>query len=68
MARAGPGEHAGLPAIRADPFCVPELDEFLARRDTWIAPEALALLQEVREEHAQAAGLVELSAATEASL
>ena len=25
-----PGEHAALPAIRADPFCVPELDEFLA--------------------------------------
>jgi SWI/SNF-related matrix-associated actin-dependent regulator of chromatin subfamily A-like protein 1 len=63
-----PGEHAGMPAIRADPFCVPELDEFLAKHETWIAPEALALLQEVREEHAQAAGLVELSAATEAPL
>jgi hypothetical protein len=67
-ALGAPGEHAGMPAIRADPFCVPELDEFLARHDTWIAPEALALLQEIREEHAQAAGLVELSAATEAPL
>ncbi|HEY5342460.1 MAG TPA: DEAD/DEAH box helicase [Solirubrobacteraceae bacterium] len=63
-----PGEHAAMPAIRADPFCVPELDEFLARHETWIAPEALSLLQEVREEHAHAAGLVELSAATEAPL
>ena len=62
------GEHAGMPSIRADPFCVPELDAFLAAHETWIAPEALTLLQEVREEHAQAAGLVALSAATEASL
>jgi SWI/SNF-related matrix-associated actin-dependent regulator 1 of chromatin subfamily A len=62
------GEHAALPCIRADPFCVPELDDFLAAHETWIAPEALALLQEVREEHAQAAGLVALSAATEAPL
>ena len=46
------GEHAGMPAIRADPFCVPELDAFLAAHETWVAPEALALLQEVREEHA----------------
>ena len=62
------GEHAALPSIRADPFCVPELDEFLAAHETWIAPEALTLLQEVREEHARAAGLVALSAATEAPL
>ncbi|HEY3864519.1 MAG TPA: DEAD/DEAH box helicase [Solirubrobacteraceae bacterium] len=67
-ALGAPGEHAAMPAIRADPFCVPELDEFLARHEPWIAPEALALLQEVREEHAQAAGLVELSAATEAPI
>jgi SWI/SNF-related matrix-associated actin-dependent regulator of chromatin subfamily A-like protein 1 len=63
-----PGEHAAMPAIRADPFCVPELDEFLATHETWIAPEALTLLQEVREEHAEAAGLVALSGATEAPL
>ena len=67
-ALGAPGEHAGMPAIRADPFCVPELDEFLAAHETWIAPEALTLLQEVREEHAEAAGLVALSAATEAPL
>jgi SNF2 family DNA or RNA helicase len=57
-----------LPCIRADPFCVPELDDFLTAHETWIAPEALTLLQEVREEHARAAGLVALSAATEAPL
>ncbi len=61
-------EHSQLPAIRADPFCVPELDAFLAERGTWVEPEALELLQEVREEHARAAGLVELSAATDAPL
>ncbi len=61
-------EHAQLPAIRADPFCVPELDRFLASRDIWVAPEALALLREIREQHAQAAGLVELSGATDAAL
>ena len=66
--RGGRNEHARLPAIRADPFCVPELDDFLATHGTWVAPEALALLQEVREQHARAAGLVELSAATDAPL
>jgi SWI/SNF-related matrix-associated actin-dependent regulator 1 of chromatin subfamily A len=61
-------EHAQLPAIRADPFCVPELDSFLARHGSWVAPEALAQLQEIREQHARAAGLVELSAAGDAAL
>ena len=28
----------------------------------WVAPDALALLQEIREQHARAAGLVALSA------
>jgi hypothetical protein len=67
-ANGGAGEHARLPSIRADPFCIPELDRFLAAHETWIAPEALTLLQEVREEHAHAAGLVALSAATDAPL
>ncbi len=68
-AGAGPGhEHAQLPAIRADPFCVPELDAFLAEHGTWVDPPALELLQEVREEHARAAGLVALSAATDGPL
>ena len=67
--RRGAGhEHAALPAIRADPFCVPELDAFLAEHGTWVDPRALELLQEVREEHARAAGLVALSAATDAPL
>jgi SWI/SNF-related matrix-associated actin-dependent regulator 1 of chromatin subfamily A len=66
---AGAGhEHAQLPAIRADPFCVPELDAFLAEHSTWVDPTALELLQEVREEHARAAGLVALSAASDATL
>ena len=71
--RAQPGrgavnEHARLPSIRADPFCVPDLDRFLSGSDVWLAPGALALLQEIREEHARAAGLVELSSATAGDL
>jgi SWI/SNF-related matrix-associated actin-dependent regulator 1 of chromatin subfamily A len=67
---AGPArhEHARLPALRADPFCVPELDEFLAAHGTWVEPQALAALQELREQHAHSAGLVALSAATDAQL
>ena len=61
-------EHATLPAIRADPFCVPDLDRFLADSGAWVADEALSLLQEAREQHARAAGLVALSAAEEAEL
>jgi len=66
--RRGGREHARLPAIRADPFCVPELDAFLEARDVWVDPDALSLLQEIREQHARAAGLVALSAATDATL
>jgi SWI/SNF-related matrix-associated actin-dependent regulator 1 of chromatin subfamily A len=61
-------EHAELPALRADPFCVPQLDAFLADGDVWVDPDALELLQEIREEHARAAGLVALSSATDATL
>lgn len=57
--------HGGLPAIRADPFCVPELDAFLTAGEVWVDEQALVLLQEMREQHARSAGLVELSAATE---
>jgi SWI/SNF-related matrix-associated actin-dependent regulator of chromatin subfamily A-like protein 1 len=56
------------PTLRADPFCVRELDELLSRYDIWIEADALVQLQRIREEHARAAGLVELSAATEAAL
>ena len=66
--RGQEGEHGQLPAIRADPFCVPELDHFIASRDVWVAPEALELLQEVREQHSRDAGIVALSGATEAQL
>jgi SWI/SNF-related matrix-associated actin-dependent regulator 1 of chromatin subfamily A len=66
--RAPSHEHTRLPALRVDPFCVPELDRFLAAHDIWITPEALAPLQEIREQHAHAAGLVRLSAATESAL
>ncbi len=61
-------EHARLPAIRADPFCVPELDAFLAEHGSWVAPQALEVLQEIRERHARAAGLVALSEAHDAPL
>jgi SWI/SNF-related matrix-associated actin-dependent regulator of chromatin subfamily A-like protein 1 len=66
--RGGAYEHARLASIHADPFCVPELDRFLAANAVWIEPEALALLQEIRERHARGAGLVALSAATEGEL
>ena len=46
--RDGAQEHARLPAIRADPFCVPELDALLAAREIWVEPAALAALQEIR--------------------
>ncbi len=61
-------EHAHLPAIRADPFCVPELDRFLADGEIWVDAAARSALQEIREQHARAAGLVALSAATDAEL
>ena len=66
--RAEQREHARLPAIRADPFCVPELDHLLASGEVWVAPEAMELLQEIREQHARAAGLVALSGASHAQL
>lgn len=56
------------PTLRADPFCVRDLDALLEAHDVWIEPDALVQLQRVREEHAQAAGLVELSTATDAAL
>ncbi|HEY1458319.1 MAG TPA: DEAD/DEAH box helicase [Solirubrobacteraceae bacterium] len=61
-------EHGQLPAIRADPFCVPALDALLSEREIWIDPEALLALQEIREQHAHGAGLVALSQARDASL
>jgi SWI/SNF-related matrix-associated actin-dependent regulator of chromatin subfamily A-like protein 1 len=59
------GRLAGAPAITADPYWAPSLDRFLAEREPWVAPDALGPLQEIREEHARAAGLVALSAATD---
>jgi SWI/SNF-related matrix-associated actin-dependent regulator 1 of chromatin subfamily A len=66
--RGGAREHQLLPSLRADPFCVPQLDDFLADGEVWVDPDALELLQEIREQHARAAGLVALSSATDASL
>ena len=60
--------HDRLPAIVADPFWVPDLDRFVAEHEPWVAPEALDRLQQIREEHARSAGLVALSAATDAAL
>ena len=62
------GDHAALPALSADPFCVPELDAFLEAHGVWVAEDALELLQQAREEHARAAGLVALSAAHDSTL
>jgi SWI/SNF-related matrix-associated actin-dependent regulator of chromatin subfamily A-like protein 1 len=61
-------EHDHLPAIAADAFWVPELDQFICEHDPWVASEALEHLQQIREEHARAVGLVALSAATDAAL
>jgi len=61
-------EHNHLPSIVADPFWVPQLDQFISEHEPWVAPDALACLQQIREEHAHAAGLVALSAATDAAL
>jgi SWI/SNF-related matrix-associated actin-dependent regulator of chromatin subfamily A-like protein 1 len=66
--RSGARGHAGLPAIRVDPFCIPELDAFLVQGEVWVEEQALGMLQEMREQHARSAGLVELSAATDATL
>ncbi len=66
--RGGAYEHARLASIRADPFCVPQLDRFLAAHGVWVEPEALALLQEVREQHAKGEGLVALSQASTGKL
>ncbi len=65
--RAGHG-HDRLPAIVADAFWVPDLDRFISEHEPWVAPEALDRLQQIREEHAHAAGLVTLSGATDAAL
>lgn len=59
---------AGGPTIAADPFWVPDLDRFVGQNEPWVAPDALERLQEIREDHARAAGLVALSLATDADL
>ena len=61
-------EHSAMPALRADPFCVPSLDAFLVDSGSWVDEEALGLLQEIREEHARSAGLVALSGAHQGEL
>jgi hypothetical protein len=60
-------EHLRLPALPRDPFAVPQLDAFLGEHDVWVEEEdALPALQEIREEHTVAAGIVALSAAHDA--
>ncbi len=61
-------EQERLPAIHADPFCVPELDAFIEEHEAWVEPAALELLQEIREEHARACGIVALSEAGDGEL
>jgi hypothetical protein len=64
----GGDEHAALHALRADPFCVPDLDRLLDAGGVWVEPSALEQLQRMRERHARSAGIVELSAAGDAPL
>jgi hypothetical protein len=64
----GGDEHAALHTLRADPFCVPELDRLLAAGGIWVEPAALEELQRLRERHARSAGIVALSAARDAPL
>jgi SWI/SNF-related matrix-associated actin-dependent regulator of chromatin subfamily A-like protein 1 len=47
---------------------VPALDQYLADGSVWVDPQALSLLQEIREQHARSAGLVALSCAADADL
>lgn len=61
-------EHRALPALAADPFCVEQLDGLLAGGGIWVDEPALAQLQQIREEHAHARGLVELSSAADGNL
>ncbi len=67
-ARRGAHEHDHLPAISADSFWVPELDRFISAHDPWVAPDALERLQQIRQEHADATGIVKLSVAIDAEL
>ncbi len=57
-----------LGRVRADAFCVAELDDLLADGAVWVEPDALAQLMCLREQHARAAGLVELSRAADGEL
>ena len=61
-------EHGALPTLRVDAFCVPALDAFLARDGVVCSAEAAPHLQTIRDEHAQAAAIVERSQATDAPL
>jgi hypothetical protein len=61
-------EHRALAALSADPFCVEQLDGLLAQGGIWVDPPALAQLQRIREEHAEASGLIALSSARDGNL
>ena len=63
------GEHEHARFRRSRPIrSGPGARRFIAEHDPWVAADALVRLQEIREEHAHAAGLVALSAATDAAL
>ena len=75
-ARRRPAGRSAAPRRRAStrrcrrsaptPSACPSSTRFLAEGRVWVEEEALELLQEIREEHAPAAGLVALSAAEDA--
>jgi SWI/SNF-related matrix-associated actin-dependent regulator 1 of chromatin subfamily A len=56
----------GTRTVALDPWVVESLDAFIARHEVQVAGSALEVLEELRAEHARAAGAVRSSRATEA--
>jgi SWI/SNF-related matrix-associated actin-dependent regulator of chromatin subfamily A-like protein 1 len=56
----------GTRTVALDPWVVESLDAFIARHEVQVAGPALEVLEELRAEHARAAGAVRSSRATEA--
>ena len=61
-------EDGTLPTLRVDAYCVPALEAFLAREGVVCSAQAAPHLEAIRDEHAQAAAIVERSQATDAPL
>jgi SWI/SNF-related matrix-associated actin-dependent regulator 1 of chromatin subfamily A len=61
-------EHGALPTLRVDAYSVPTLEAFLAHEGVVCSAQAAPHLEAIRDEHAQAAAIVERSQATDAPL